>query len=416
MSQRIKPDDTLYSSMNTLANKHVLLGVSGGIAAYKTAELVRLLRAQNAEVQVVMTEAATAFITPLTLQALSGRPVRTKILDQAEESAMGHIDLARWADVVVVAPASADFMAKLSHGLADDLLSTLCLATASPVLLAPAMNRQMWMAPATRANHARLIEYGYTLVGPEEGPQACGDVGPGRMAEPATLVAWLGRFLSPGLLSGLSVLVTAGPTREAIDPVRFIGNRSSGRMGYAIASAAAAADARVTMISGPVSLETPPGVERIDVVSAVDMHEAVMSRVSNADIFIAVAAVADYRPVRPAPSKIKKEQPILELTLERNPDIVAGVAAMPKRPFCVGFAAETDDLENNARHKLTNKSLDMVAANRVGPTGPGFESLENSLSLYWEGGSVVLPLASKEQLALELIEVIAKRYSEKSTA
>ncbi len=402
--------------MKPLANRHVLLGISGGIAAYKCADLVRRLRSGGAEVQVVMTAAATAFITPLTMQALSGRPVRTEILDLGEESAMGHIELARWADVVLVAPASADFMARLSHGLANDLLSTLCLATGAPILLAPGMNRQMWLAPATRANRARLMEHGHTLVGPDEGEQACGEVGPGRMAEPATLVARLSRLLSPGPLSGLSLLMTAGPTREAIDPVRFVGNRSSGRMGFAVASAAAVAGAGVTLVTGPVSLETPPEVERIDVVSAREMHRAVMARVAGADIFIAAAAVADYRPVSQASSKIKKDESVLELRLERNPDILAEVAGLPDGPFCVGFAAETEDLEANALQKLSRKSLDMVAANRVGVSGPGFESAENSLSLYWQGGKMVLPLASKEQLAVELIEVVARRYLEKSPA
>ncbi len=402
--------------MKPLANRHVLLGISGGIAAYKGAELVRLLRSGGAEVQVVMTAAATAFVAPLTLQALSGRPVRTEILDPGEESAMGHIELARWADVVLVAPASADFLARLSHGLANDLLSTLCLATSAPIVLAPAMNRQMWLAPATRANRVRLMDYGHNLVGPEAGEQACGEVGPGRMAEPATLVARLTRLFSRGPLSELSVLITAGPTREAIDPVRFVGNRSSGRMGFAIAAAAATAGARVTLVSGPVSLDTPPEVERIDVVSAGEMHEAVMARVSAADIFIAAAAVADYRPVSQASSKIKKDRSVLELRLERNPDILAEVAALPDGPFCVGFAAETEDLEANALRKLSRKSLDMVAANRVGATGPGFESAENSLSLYWQEGSMVLPLAPKEQLAGELMEVVARRYLEKSPA
>jgi len=399
-----------------LANKHVLVGITGGIAAYKGAELVRRLRARGAEVQVVTTRAATAFITPLTLQALSGRPVRTELLDSAQESGMGHIELARWADVVVVAPASADFLARLSLGLADDLLSTLCLATAAPIVLAPAMNRQMWMARATRDNRARLREHGHLLVGPAEGEQACGEVGPGRMVEPDVLVARVERLLSPGPLAGLSVLVTAGPTREAIDPVRFIGNRSSGRMGYAVAAAAATAGGQVTLVSGPVGLATPMGVERLDVISAQEMREAVMARVGGCHVFIAAAAVADYRPTHYAPEKLKKQNHGLTLTLDPTPDILAEVAASSSRPFCVGFAAETEALEVNARKKLVGKGLDMVAGNRVGASGPGIESEENALSLFWDGGGVELPLADKEQLAVELVEIIARRYREKSTA
>ncbi len=402
--------------MNPLANRHVLLGISGGIAAYKGAELVRLLRTRGAEVQVVLTEAATAFVTPLTLQALSGRPVRSQLLEAKEESAMGHIELARWADVVLVAPASANFLAKLSHGLADDLLTTLCLATDAPIVLAPAMNRQMWVAPATLANRARLLEHGHKLVGPDEGAQACGEVGLGRLVEPGVLMSRLETLFSPGPLAGVSVLITAGPTREAVDPVRFLGNRSSGRMGFAVAAAAVGAGARVTLVSGPVAVDTPARVERIDVVSARDMHAAVMARAQGCNIFIGAAAVADYRPANPSPSKIEKAAPSLELKLARNPDILAEVAALPGGPFCVGFAAETEDLETNARRKLSRKSLDMLAANRVGFSGPGFESKENSLSLYWEGGSMELPVAPKEQLAVDLMEVITGRYLAKSAA
>ena len=402
--------------MAHLFNRNVLLGVSGGIAAYKSAELVRQLRELGADVRVIMTRGAQEFITSLTLQALSGHPVHTDLLDAEAEQGMGHIELARWADLLVLAPATADLLARLATGRADDLLTTAVLATPAPLLLAPAMNQQMWLAPATRANRARLIEHGRILVGPEDGEQACGELGPGRMAEPATLVDRVHRLLSPGDLAGVSVLITAGPTREAIDPVRFLGNRSSGRMGFAIAAAAAAAGARVTLVSGPVSLDTPWAVERVDVVSAQDMHKAVMARVANCDIFVGAAAVADYRPVSQASAKIKKDSTLLELKLERNPDILADVAALPGAPFCVGFAAETENLEANARQKLSRKSLDMVAANRVGVTGPGFESAENSLSLYWQGGSMELPLAPKDQLAVELMEVVARRYFEKSSA
>lgn len=402
--------------MKQLANKRILVGVTGGIAAYKSAELVRRLRDQDAQVQVVMTRAAEAFVAPLTFQALSGRPVRTELLEARQESAMGHIELARWAHAIVVAPASADFMARLSHGMADDLLATLCLASAAPIVLAPAMNRQMWLAPATQENRLRLVRQGRVLLGPEQGEQACGETGPGRMVEPAVLLSGVERLFSPGQLAGIKVLVTAGPTREAIDPVRYVSNRSSGKMGYAVAAAAAAAGAQVTLVSGPVSLETPAGVERIPVTSAREMHEAVKSRAPGADIFIAAAAVADYRPAAYVSHKLKKHAQRLTLELERTLDNLAEVAAMARRPFCVGFAAETDELEANARRKLADKSLDMVAANWVGPSGPGIESEENAIALYWPEGKLELPLAPKDQLAAELIEVIAKHYHEKSPA
>jgi phosphopantothenoylcysteine decarboxylase/phosphopantothenate--cysteine ligase len=402
--------------MNPLANKRILLGVTGGIACYKSAELVRRLRVADAEVQVVMTRAAQAFVGPLTFQALSGRAVSTELLDAGQESAMGHIELARWAEAVVVAPASADFMARLVHGLADDLLATLCLATSAPIILAPAMNCQMWLAPATQENRAGLARQGHVLLGPDEGGLACGETGPGRMVEPDVVQRHLERLFSPGRLAGKSVLVTAGPTREAIDPVRYVSNRSSGQMGYAIAEAAAAAGAQVTLVSGPVALEAPPHVERIAVTSAEEMRDAVMDRAQDAEIFIAAAAVADYRPTAYVPSKIKKRERRLAVDLERTPDILADVAGLPRRPFCVGFAAETDALEANARRKLTDKSLDMVAANWVGASGPGIESRENALTLYWPGGSMELPLAPKAQLAVELVEVIAERYREKSPA
>jgi phosphopantothenoylcysteine decarboxylase/phosphopantothenate--cysteine ligase len=402
--------------MNPLANKRILLGVTGGIACYKSAELVRRLRAADAEVQVVMTRAAQAFVGPLTFQALSGRAVSTELLDAGQESAMGHIELARWAEAVVVAPASADFMARLVHGLADDLLATLCLATSAPIILAPAMNRQMWLAPATQENRAGLARQGHVLLGPYEGELACGETGPGRMIEPEVVRRHLERLFAPAHLAGRSVLVTAGPTREAIDPVRYVSNRSSGLMGYAIAEAAVAAGAHVTLVSGPVALEAPPGVERIAVTSAQEMHDAVMERAQDADIFIAAAAVADYRPATYVPGKIKKREQRLALDLERTPDILAEVAGLPRRPFCVGFAAETEALEANARRKLVDKSLDMVAANWVGASGSGIESRENALILYWPGGSLELPLAPKEELAVELVEVIAERYREKSPA
>ncbi|WJW75765.1 bifunctional phosphopantothenoylcysteine decarboxylase/phosphopantothenate--cysteine ligase CoaBC [Thiohalobacter sp. IOR34] len=396
--------------MSSLANKRVLLGVSGGIAAYKAAELVRLLRAAGAEVQVVMTRGATRFITPLTLQALSGRPVREALFDEAAEAGgMDHISLARWADVLLVAPATADLLARLAQGRADDLLTTLCLASRAPLLLAPAMNVAMWDHPATRANVALLESRGVALLGPAEGELACGEAGAGRMLEPAELLAALeGRFRR-GSLDGCRVLVTAGPTREPLDPVRYLGNRSSGRMGYAVAEAAALAGARVTLVSGPVALACPPGVERVVVETAAEMHAAVMARAGDCDIFIAAAAVADYRPQAAAAQKIKKSAPRLTLDLVRNPDILADVARLPRPPFTVGFAAETDDLERHARAKRMAKGVDMIAANRVGP-GLGFDTEDNELLLIREGGSERLPRAPKTRLARQLIESIAAAW------
>ncbi len=396
--------------MTTLANKKVLLGVSGGIAAYKTAELIRLLRAVKAEVQVVTTAAAEAFITPLTLQALSGREVRRELFDPSAEAAMGHIELARWADVILVAPASADFMARLAAGMANDLLSTLCLASEAPIVLAPAMNQQMWRAAATRENVQRLLRHGVTLCGPAEGEQACGEVGPGRMLEPVELVEQLAILFGPQPLAGVRVTITAGPTREALDPVRFLSNHSSGKMGYAIAAAAQAAGAQVRLVSGPVSLPPPVGVERIAVESAEQMLNACLA--DPGEIFIACAAVADYRPQRMADNKIKKDSEQLSVELVRNPDILATVAALPEAPFTVGFAAETDELERYARGKLEQKGLDMIAANWVGEraAGAGFDSDENALQLFWPGGEQGLARADKGRLAQQLIAVVAEHY------
>lgn len=397
--------------MSVLVNKKILLGVSGGIAAYKAAELLRRLREAGAEVRVVMTRAATQFVGPMTFQALSGHPVRTELMDPSAEAAMGHIELARWADLVLVAPATADCLAKLAHGLADDLLSTLCLATEAPLMVAPAMNRIMWGHPATRANTRLLAERGVLIAGPAAGEQACGERGLGRMLEPAALVEQAATVFSPGLLAGVRVLMTAGPTREAIDPVRFIGNRSSGKMGFAIAEAAAAAGAHVVLVCGPVSLPTPPGVERIDVDSAQAMHEAVMARVADCDLFIAAAAVADYRPKAVATEKIKKSQAELSLELVRNPDIVADVAALPDRPFTVGFAAETTQVLDYARDKLQRKGLDMIAANEVGES-LGFESDDNALYLLWPDGEEDLGRATKRALAHRLLEAVARRFQQ----
>ncbi|MEX2523318.1 MAG: bifunctional phosphopantothenoylcysteine decarboxylase/phosphopantothenate--cysteine ligase CoaBC [Gammaproteobacteria bacterium] len=395
--------------MTTLADKRILLGITGGIAAYKSADLVRRLRERGAEVRVVMTRAACEFITPLTFQALSGRPVHTDLLDHDAEAGMGHISLARWADVILIAPASADFMAKLSHGLADDLLSTLCLAADVPLLAAPAMNQGMWAAPATQANARTLSERGVVLLGPAEGDQACGETGPGRMLEVVDLLTALEGHFHSDLLAGRRIMVTAGPTREAIDPVRYISNRSSGRMGYAIARAAQEAGASVTLVSGPVALTVPDRVHCLLVESAEQMRNRVMDAMNGIDIFIAAAAVADYHSGRIMDQKIKKKDRTITLTLEKNPDILAEVAALQKAPFTVGFAAETEDVESNARGKLTDKKLDMIAANQVGPD-LGFDSDENALQVYWRGGGVSLEKSSKDKLARRLVRVIAEQY------
>jgi phosphopantothenoylcysteine decarboxylase/phosphopantothenate--cysteine ligase len=394
---------------NALLGKHVLLGVTGGIAAYKSAELVRRLREQGAHVRVVMTAAATRFITPLTLQALSGHAVRSELLDPAAEAAMGHIELARWADVLLVAPASADFIARLAQGRSNDLLAAVCLACEAPLAVAPAMNRAMWENPATQENIARLRGRGIRVFGPAHGSQACGETGPGRLQEPDDLVAELAGLFRGAALAGLRILLTAGPTREPIDPVRFVSNRSSGKMGYAVAAAAVEAGAAVTLVSGPVALTCPDRVERITVETAEEMRRVVMERAASADIFIAAAAVADYRPHRSATTKIKKSAGEMTLLLDRNPDILAAVAALPCRPFTVGFAAETDNVEAHALEKLRRKRLDMIAANEVGD-GKGFEVDDNALHVLWEGGSVQLAHTRKEQLARQLMVVIAGRY------
>ena len=389
-----------------MSGKRILLGVSGGIAAYKSVELVRRLRDAGAEVRVVMTRGAQAFVTPLTFQAVSGQPVHTELLDAAAEAGMGHIELARWADCVLVAPATADVIARLAHGLADDLLSTICLATRAPLLLAPAMNQQMWLNPATQGNCSLLRERGIRLIGPESGSQACGDTGPGRMSEPADLVAALFAD-TPARLAGRHIVVTAGPTYEDIDPVRFIGNRSSGRMGFAVAAAAAEAGARVDLVAGPVRLETPPGVERRDVRSAIEMRDAVFELARGADVFFGVAAVADYRPEKAAQQKIKKGDPEQTLRLVSTPDIIAEIAGLPERPFTVGFAAETEDLKAHALDKLSAKSLDMIAANTVGREGSGFESEDNDILLLSADGEIHLGAGSKMELARRLVEEVA---------
>jgi phosphopantothenoylcysteine decarboxylase/phosphopantothenate--cysteine ligase len=396
--------------MLDLSQRRVLLGVTGGIAAYKSAMLVRLLRGAGAEVRVVMTRAAEAFIAPLTLQALSGQRVRSELLDPEAESAMGHIELARWADLVLVAPASADFLSRIAHGMADDLLTTLCLASAAPLAVAPSMNRQMWQHPATCDNLALLVGRGVHCWGPVSGDQACGEKGPGRMLEPEQLLERVAALWAVGPLQGVRALVTAGPTREPIDPVRFVGNRSSGKMGYALAAALRELGAEVTLVSGPVVLPAPAGVARVSVETALEMRAEVMARVEACDLFAAVAAVSDYRPQEVHFEKLKKQRERLHLSLVRNPDILAEVAASTRPPFTLGFAAETQDLAANAATKLREKGLDMIAANRVGSGEGGFESERNAISLFWEGGGRDLEMAPKIRLARELAKVVAERY------
>jgi phosphopantothenoylcysteine decarboxylase/phosphopantothenate--cysteine ligase len=394
-----------------MKGKRILLGVTGGIAAYKAAELVRRLVERGAQVQVVMTRGAREFITPTTFQALSGRPVRESLWDPAGEAAMGHIELARWAELVVVAPATADFMARLVHGRADDLLSTLCLATSAPIAVAPAMNQQMWQNAATQANVAVLLERGVRILGPATGGQACGETGPGRMLEAGEIADLVEPLLhGPGPLAGKRVLVTAGPTRECIDPVRFVSNRSSGKMGYAVAQAARAAGAEVVLVSGPVSLPAPPGLKRVCVESAAQMHAAVFAELPACDVFIGTAAVADYRPAVQVDRKIKKRSEQLTVEMVRTPDILAEVAAQAVRPFVVGFAAETDQVEQHALEKLLRKNLDLIAANEVGACKV-FDCDDNALLVLWRGGRRELPQAPKRDIAAALVELIAERLS-----
>ncbi len=399
-----------------MQGKHILLGVTGGIAAYKSPELVRRLRERGAEVQVVMTAAAREFVTATTFQAVSGRTVRSDLWDAAAEAAMGHIELARWADAVLIAPASADFLARLAIGQADDLLATLCLASAAPIAVAPAMNHLMWANAATRTNMATLAARGVRVLGPAAGDQACGEVGPGRMLEPTDLAAHLDTLLAPAgaALYGQRVLITAGPTRERIDPVRFISNRSSGKMGFAVAQAAREAGAAVVLVAGPVSLATPAGVTRIDVESAADMLAAVLRELPGTDLFISTAAVADYRPARAAEHKIKKTSDTLDIAMERTDDVLATVAARPKRPFVVGFAAETQGVEQNARAKLMKKNLDMIAANEVGHD-KAFDCEDNELLVLGRNARHDLPRANKLTLARGLVALIAREMSQRGS-
>lgn len=396
--------------MAHLFKRNVLVGVCGGIAAYKSAELVRQLQELGADVRVVMTHGAQEFITPLTLQALSGHAVHTELLDADAERGMGHIELARWADLFIVAPATADLLARLAAGRADDLLTTVALATAAPRLLAPAMNQQMWRDPATVDNVATLQARGYHYCGPADGEQACGDVGPGRMEQPAAIAAHAAGLFARGPLTDQHVVITAGPTREALDPVRFLSNHSSGKMGFALAQAAAQLGAKTTLISGPVALETPDHVARIDVVSAADMLAASLAALDECDIFIGCAAVADYRPAAVEQHKIKKTADTMTVTLERNPDIIASVAAHDRRPFTVGFAAETNNVLDYARGKLERKNLDLIVANDVSNGDIGFNSEDNAVTLLWAGGERALEQANKHNIASNIMAQIAELY------
>jgi len=399
-----------------MQGKRILLGVTGGIAAYKSPDLVRRLRERGAEVQVVMTGGAREFVTPTTFQAVSGRTVRSDLWDAAAEAAMGHIELARWADAVLIAPASADFLARLATGQANDLLSTLCLATEAPIAVAPAMNHVMWANAATRANVATLAQRGVRVFGPAEGDQACGEIGEGRMLEPLDLAERVLALLpASGALAGRRVLITAGPTRERIDPVRFVSNRSSGKMGFAVAQAAREAGATVVLVAGPVSLPTPAGVARVDVESAADMLAAVLRELPGTDIFISTAAVADYRPTRAAEQKIKKTAESLELAMERTADVLATVAARADRPYAVGFAAETESVEQNARTKLMKKNLDMIAANEVGHD-KAFDCDDNQLIVLSRNGRHELPRAGKLTLARGLIALIEQDLAARAAA
>ena len=396
--------------MQQLANKRILLGITGGIAAYKAAELVRLFKKLHADVQVVMTNAAQEFITPLTMQALSGNPVHTSLLDPEAEAGMGHIELAKWADVILVAPASADFIARLASGMGNDLLTTLCLASESPLALAPAMNQAMWKDPSCQRNIELLQDLrgkSLSIFGPAAGEQACGDTGLGRMLEPDEICEATANLFNTGLLTGKHITITAGPTREAIDPVRFISNHSSGKMGYAIAEAARDAGARVTIISGPVNLPAPERIQLVKVESAKDMLSACEQSENLGDVFIAAAAVADYRPLNVAEQKIKKSGDTIQMTLTKNPDIVATIAAKENKPFTVGFAAETQNVEEYARGKMKNKNLDMIIANDVSNQEIGFNSDHNAVLTIWPEGQQSFSQMSKSSLAKQLVELIA---------
>ncbi|MBJ3815173.1 bifunctional phosphopantothenoylcysteine decarboxylase/phosphopantothenate--cysteine ligase CoaBC [Shimwellia pseudoproteus] len=402
--------------MKGLSGKKIVLGISGGIAAYKAPELVRRLRDRGADVRVAMTEAAKAFITPLSLQAVSGYPVADSLLDPAAEAAMGHIELGKWADLVVIAPATADLIARMAAGMANDLVSTICLATPAPVAVVPAMNQQMYRAAATQHNLQLLADRDLLIWGPDSGSQACGDIGPGRMLDPLAIVDLAEQhFTASHDLQHLNIMITAGPTREPLDPVRFITNHSSGKMGFSIAAAAAARGANVTLVAGPVSLATPAGVKRIDVTTALEMESVVRQHAQQQSIFIGCAAVADYRAEQIADKKIKKQGDELIIKMIKNPDIVAGVGALTEnRPFVVGFAAETNNVEEYARKKRISKQLDLICANDVSKSNQGFNSDSNALHLFWQEGDKVLPLERKTRLSHLLLDEIVTRYDEKN--
>ncbi|MCL1123575.1 bifunctional phosphopantothenoylcysteine decarboxylase/phosphopantothenate--cysteine ligase CoaBC [Shewanella surugensis] len=398
----------------SLTNKNILLGIGGGIAAYKSAELVRRLKERGANVRVIMSQSAQAFITPLTLQALSGNPLAIDLLDPAAEAAMGHIELARWADLVIIAPATANLLARLNAGMADELITTTCLATHAPVIVCPAMNQQMYLNLTTQENLSHLQRKGVPIWGPDSGSQACGEIGPGRMLEANDIANRASDFFAPQPFENVNLLLTAGPTREAIDPVRYISNHSSGKMGFALAQAASEMGAKVTLVSGPVNLSTPLGVTRIDVDSAAEMHAAVMQHVNHQDIFIGCAAVADYRIANIATRKLKKSSSdTMTLDLVKNPDILASVANLTPKPFTVGFAAETQDVVHYAKDKLMRKKLDMIAANDVSQPELGFNADNNALCVIWDDGQQMLPTTDKYTLAKQLLSLIAdKRLNE----
>ncbi len=432
MDRNLSIEDFYYTCHNTnlyhfpgiTINTHILLAVTGGIAAYKSAELVRLLRKQGATVRVVMTRSAMRFVSPLTFQALSGNPVHSELfgadvdgMDMAappsSAQTMEHISLARWADVLLVAPATANVIAKCSHGLADDLLSTLYLAATCPVYMAPAMNQAMWEKAITQENIQRLKRDGVTIIGPGQGDQACGETGFGRMSEPSDICNRLLAEANTGCLHGLSVLISAGPTREPLDPVRYISNRSSGKMGYALANAALKAGANVTLVSGPVALIAPKNAELVKVETAAQMYAAVIAKAPQHDIYVGAAAVADYSPVNTEKHKIKKQEGQTTVTLQKTQDILAAVAQLDNRPFVVGFAAETHGLKQYAQDKLVRKNLDMIAANWVGQDEGGFESDRNALQVFWDNGEKTLAMTDKKQLAEQLVSLIAERMGQK---
>ncbi len=397
--------------MKSLTNKRVLLGVSAGIAAYKTPDLVRKLTELGAEVQIILSKNADQFVAPLSLQAVSGHAVHSYAMTAESESGMGHIDLARWADIVLIAPATANIMARLCQGNADELLTTVCVATEAPIAVAPAMNQQMWQNAASKANIETLKSRGVHILGPDAGEQACGEVGLGRMLQPVDIAARVGSMFQNTQLTGKRIMITAGPTWEALDPVRGITNHSSGKMGYALAEAAIEAGAEVTLVTGPTHITKPERATVLDVVSALDMHSAVMSTIDQQDIFIGVAAVADYRPVDSADQKIKKNADEMTITMIKNPDILADVASRDAPPFCVGFAAETNDVVDYARSKLERKKLDLIAANHVGGSETGFGTPDNAITLIGHHDTMELPKQNKSALARQLISEISKAYN-----